>query len=138
MFVEERYNAWQSRGFVWNPATLKYDLPTGLQPGMKPEFFTYPNRMWNVYDNSIASNENFVAERGYNDFVYRPSHPTDPMLVNTYYMDYAVEHSMEFLEIVANAYGVDHLVATFHVYPIHLSEYDPWPGEGGIQGEDEE
>ena len=137
MFVEEAYNRWQVRNFYKNPTTGVYDIPSGLQPGMKPEFFAYPYMMWKVYDNSIEAGGNLVAERGYNDFYYVPTHPTNPDLVNTFYMDYAIEKPMEFLEIEKNERDVDYLVATFHVYPIHSAEYIPWDG-GGVQGEDEE
>jgi len=143
MFVEEAYNRWQVNGYN-KDSKGEYTIPNGEPNGMKPEFFANPKMMWKVYDNITPSNESFVAERGYNDFVYRPvpftlttpPYTTYPEV--TFYMDYAIKNSMEFIKKV-NDIGVEYLVATFHVYPIHLTEFDPPPpGEGGVQGEDEE
>ena len=145
-FVQERYNRWQVNGYDRNPVTGFYDIPNGKKNGMKPEFFQTPSTKWNVYNDITPSTENFVAERGYNDFVYRPAPftRTDGTIIPevTFYMDYAINNEMEFVKkthVSGGSDNKDYLVATFHVYPIHLTEYDPPPpSEGGVQGEDEE
>jgi len=137
MFVEEAYNRWQVRGYNKDERGY-YTIRNGETHGVKPEFFGNYRLMWNVYDNSIDSNGRFVAERGYDDFKYYPN-PQNPANLNTFYMDYAIANNMEFVKMTTEHHG-DYLVATFHVYPIHLNEndYDLWISEGGVQGEDEE
>jgi len=146
MFVEERYNRLQISDMrLGGPPWVDWPSAATLR-GLKPTFFTYPKRMWEVYEDTIEAEGKFVADRGYNDFVYRPVPVTSPnppystFPAVTYYMDYAIANSMEFVKKTVNngGTGVEYLVATFHVYPTYPTDHEPYYAEGGIQGEDEE
>jgi hypothetical protein len=146
MFVEERYNAWQIYDLRLGGPPWTAWPSSATQQGLKPSFFTTPSRMWMVYEDRIESGGKFVAERGYNDFIYRPVPitRTDGTIVsaNTFYMDHAIANAMEFVKKTvsySDSNNVEYLVATFHVYPTYLAVDDPRPhSEGGVQGEDEE
>jgi hypothetical protein len=145
MFVEERYNAWQIYDLRLGGPPWTLWPTTATQYGLKPIFFSYNNRVWEVYDETIESGGKLIAERGYNDFVYRPVPFTQTngtiVPANTYYMDYAITNSMEFVKKTVDYTGsnpVEYLVATFHVYPTYLAVNEPPPSDGGVQGEDEE